>query len=74
MQTELFSAGFFILVAAIWIIAANAIATECYDKNPQFKETKASNYNFSILNIVSAIILVMLAVYSMYVAYKRPSY
>lgn len=72
MQTDLFSAAFSILVAAIFLIAANAIAAECYDKNPDYKATKASNFNFTVVNIVSAVALVLFSIYSMVVAWRTP--
>lgn len=74
MQTDLFSAGFSILMAAIFIVAANSIAAECYDKNPDYKASKQSNYNFSIVNIVFAVLFGLLAIYSMVVAFRKPSY
>lgn len=74
MQTDLFSAGFSILFAAVLIVAANAIATECYNKNQDFKDSKSSNYNFSVMSIVFAVFFALLAIYSMYVAWRKPSY
>jgi hypothetical protein len=71
MKSDLFSAGFSILLAAVSIIAANSIAVECYDKNPDFKASKQSNYGFSIMNIVFAVVFALLAVYSMIIAWRQ---
>ena len=71
MKSDLFSAGFSILLAAIFMVAANSISLECYDKNPDFKESKLNNYHFSLMTIVSAVFLVMLALYSMIIAWNQ---
>ena len=71
MKSDLFSAGFSILLAAVFVVAANSIALECYDKNPDFKASKQSNYSFSIMNIVFAVFFAFLAIYSMIVAWRQ---
>lgn len=71
MKSDLFSAGFSILLAAVFVVAANSIALECYDKNPEFKASKPSNYNFSLMNIIFAVSLALLSVYSMFIAWKQ---
>lgn len=66
MLYKLLGAGLSLLIAGVFGLAASSIGTECYNKNDSFKQTKINNFNFLIVNIVSAILLILLGSASMY--------
>jgi len=70
INTTLSSFALVALIAAVFGIAASSIATECFDKNPSFKETKRDNYVFIIVNLVINILLVLLSLISIYMSLR----
>lgn len=70
INTTLSSFALVALTAAAFGIAASAIATECFDKNPSFKESKKDNYIFIIVNLVCNIFLVLISLISMYMSLR----
>jgi hypothetical protein len=73
MEWELLCAGISLLVLGILTIAGSSIATECYNENKAYSEKKTSNYNFLIINLVSAILVVLISFVSIYFAFtKKP--
>lgn len=73
MEWELLFAGISLLTLAVLTIAGTSIATECYNENKDFADKKKSNYNFLIINLASAVLVVILAIVSIYFAFtKKP--
>lgn len=70
MNTNLLGMAISGVVAAIFAIATSSIATECYDKNETFKESKKDNYNYIIVNLVSNILMLLVAIFSIYLSFK----
>jgi hypothetical protein len=61
-------------VAGILFVATSAIGLECYDKNQDFKNQKQSNWYFLLANIISAILTILIASMSMYLAGSKVAY
>ena len=70
MNTQMFGTAISLLLVGILSIAASSIALECYNKNESMKNEKKDNYNFLIVNLVVAIIMVLVSFASMYLAVK----
>ena len=70
MNTNLLGMAISVIVAAIFAIATSSIATECYDQNATFKESKKDNYNYIIVNLVSNILMLLVALFSLYLSFK----
>jgi hypothetical protein len=68
-NTQILSTAIIFLIAGILGIATSAIATECYDKNPAYKDSKKDNYNYVIVNLVCNIFLLLLSLYSLYIGF-----
>lgn len=68
MNINLLVTALALLIGGIFSIATSSIATECYNNNSAFKDTKKDNYTFLIVNLVSAILTVLIAFSSMYMA------
>lgn len=69
MNTNLLLVTLSVIVAAIFAIATSSIATECYDKNEKFKADHKDNYIFVIVNLVSNILMLLVAFYSLYLSF-----
>lgn len=68
MNVNLLVTAIALLVGGVFSIASSSIGTECYIQNTSFKDSKSSNYTFLIVNLVSAILTVLIAFSSMYLA------
>ena len=68
-NTQILSTAIIFLIAGILGIATSSIATECYDKNPAYKDSKRDNYNFVIVNLVCNIFILLLSLYSLYLGF-----
>lgn len=68
-NTQILLTAIIFLIAGILGIATSSIATECYDKNPAYKDSKRDNYNFVIVNLVCNIFLLLLSLYSLYIGF-----
>lgn len=66
MNTTILIAACAILLTAIMGIATSSIAIECYNKNPDFKNEKQSNWVYTIVNLVSNILMILVAMVCMY--------
>jgi len=70
MNTQMFFTAISLLVVGILSIATSSIAIECYNKNEQMKTDKKDNYNFVIVNLTFAIIMVLVSLASAYLAIR----
>jgi hypothetical protein len=68
MNAKMLMAALALLLGGIFSIATSSMAIECYNQHEPFKQSKMENFNFLIVNIVSAILLVLTAFVSMYLA------
>jgi len=68
MNGKMLVAALALLLGGIFSIATSSIAIECYNENTSFKDSKTENYTFLMVNLVSAILLVLMAFGSMYLA------
>lgn len=70
MNTQMFMTAISLLLVGILSIATSSIAIECYNKNESMKTEKKDNYNFIIVNLVFAIIMVIVSFASAYFAIR----
>jgi hypothetical protein len=68
MNGKMIVAALALLLGGIFSTATSAIAIECYNQNTKFKESKNENFTFLIVNLVSAILLILVSFASMYLA------
>jgi len=61
--------AFFLMIIGIFSVAASSIGIQCYSDKP-----RDTNYNFLIVNLVLALLLMLSAFGSMAVAFYVPSY
>ena len=54
------------LIGGVFSIATSSIATQCYNSNTSFKSSNTSNFNFIVVNLVSAILVVLSAFAAIY--------
>jgi hypothetical protein len=69
MDIKNFIIAISMLLGGIFSIATSSIATECYNydgKSAELKDKKQSNFNFIIVNLVSAILVVLSAFAGIY--------
>ena len=66
MNTQMLLTAISLLLVGILSIATSSIAIECYEKNAQMKTDKKDNYNFIIVNLTAAIIMVFVSFASIY--------
>lgn len=62
---EIFQTLCYIIILVLSIAAAS-IAMDCYDKNEQMKKEKSSNYNFAYVSLVVQVMLLLVAIVSIY--------
>lgn len=74
MNIKIVATAVSLLVAAIFMIATSSIGTECYnmDQNKTLKTEKKDSFNFLVINLVSAIVLLLLAIGSIYLGVTSP--
>jgi len=68
MNTKIVVTALVILIGGIFSTATSSIAVECYNKpeNEAFKKEKQNNFNFVILNLISAILMILVGLYCLY--------
>jgi ABC-type molybdate transport system permease subunit len=64
LSTLLF--GIAILIAGVFSIATSSIAIECYNKNEGLKNEKQANFTYLVINLISAIVMVLAGFASMF--------
>jgi uncharacterized BrkB/YihY/UPF0761 family membrane protein len=68
MNGKMLVAALALLLGGVFSTTTSAIAIECYNQNSSFKESKNENFTFLIVNLVSAILLILVAFACMYFA------
>lgn len=68
MNPKMLSTACSLLVTAIFMIATTSIATECYNKFPDYKKEKENNFTFLIVTLVFAILAILSAFGSVYMS------
>lgn len=68
MNSQMFLTAISLLLVGIFSIATSSIAIECYNKNETMKNEKKDNYNFIIVNLTFAILMVLVSFASAYFA------
>lgn len=71
MNTQMFLTAISLLLVGILSIATSSIAIECYNTNESMKTDKKDNYNFVIVNLTFAIIMVLVSFASAYFAVQQ---
>jgi hypothetical protein len=71
MNTQMFLTAISLLLVGILSIATSSIAIECYNANETMKNTKKDNYNFIIVNLTFAILMVIVSLASAYFAVQQ---
>lgn len=51
----------FLLVTGVFSTATSSIGVQCYNDNASYKDAKKNNYNFLIVNVVSAVSMILVA-------------
>jgi uncharacterized membrane protein YidH (DUF202 family) len=76
MNYYLLLAALSLLVMGIFAIAASSIGIECYNtkEHEEMKKEKKTNFDFLIVVLVSAILMVITAGISIYLAAQMPNY
>lgn len=69
MQIELLVYAIILLLAAIFSIATSSIGIQCGNENTGYKEAHPSNAGFLISNLVSAILVAIIAMIGIYLAF-----
>jgi hypothetical protein len=68
-NSQLLSTGMIFLISGIFGIATSSIATQCYDDNKVYKDSKKDNYSFVLVNLVCNIFILLLSLYSLYLGF-----
>lgn len=75
MNSQMFLTAISLLLVGILSIATSSIAIECYEYKEHatkpIKDNKKDNYNFIIVNLVFAILMVIVSLASAYFAFQQ---
>lgn len=71
MNGQLLSFTFLLLLAGVFYIASTSIGIQCMNANPQYRDQSTSNSGFLISQLVSAILVTLLALYGMYLSFRK---
>lgn len=76
MNGKIIISALFLLFGGAFSIAASSMAIECYNlkETEKFKGEKATNFTFLIVNLVSAIVLVLCGFVGFYLGFKEKSF
>jgi hypothetical protein len=69
MQSSLMINAAIIVAVGIALVSTNSIALQCYNDNKSYKEERDANYNWVLLNLLSAIIVIFYGFYQGYRGY-----
>lgn len=61
MNAKLMIAASVMFLGGVFSVATSSIAIECYNKNEQTKKEKRTNFDFLVFNLISAIIVIIVA-------------
>lgn len=67
MEGKLLSYAILLLLVASCHIATSSIGLQCY--NEKKTDEKSSNYNFLVSQLVTGIVVCLIAIYGLYLAY-----
>ena len=51
----------FLLVTGVMSVTTTSMAIECYNIYADFKKSKGDNYNFLVVNLISAIFMILMS-------------
>jgi hypothetical protein len=68
MDTKLLGFTVLLLIAGVFYIATTSIGIKCSNDNPNYKENNKSNTGFLISQLVSAILVTLIAAFGIYLA------
>jgi hypothetical protein len=71
MDGQLFAFTILLFLAGIFYIASTAIGIQCMNANEKYKIEQTSNSGFLISQLVSAILVTILAMLGMYLSFKK---
>ena len=69
MQQSMMINAALIIAIGIVLISTNSIAIQCYNDNASYKAERAASYNWVMLNLAAAALVVMYGGYEAYKAY-----
>lgn len=73
MNGQLLSYTLLLLIAGIFSIATSSIGIQCDNECTTYKDAHNSNHTFLIVNLVSAILVTLIAIVGVYFAIMAPS-
>lgn len=71
MDGKLLTYIFILLIAGILSVATSAIGVKCSNACTTFKENNQNNFRFLIVNLVSAIVVIIIALIGTYFTIKK---
>ena len=77
MEMKMMITAIALLIGGIFSIATSSIGIQCYNSDKKGADQKSespSNFNFLVVNLVSAIVMTLIAMASMYIAATAPSF
>lgn len=66
MNSKVLSTASLLLSAGVFMVATSSIATECYNVNESFSQSKRENFTFLIVTLVIAVLIIISAFGSIY--------
>jgi hypothetical protein len=75
MEMKMMITALALLIGGIFSIATSSIGIQCYNSDQKGTDQKGSspnNFNFLVFNLVSAILMTLIAMASMYFAATMP--
>lgn len=68
MIAKLLSYSVLLLIIGIFSTATSSIAIQCSNSNPEFKVEHPSNFNFIVVNLVSAVSGILIAIIGIFLS------
>jgi uncharacterized membrane protein len=66
MNLQILTYAMILLIAGIFSIATSSIGVQCHNKNEEYKRANESNQTFLIVNLVSAVMVTLVACFGIY--------
>ena len=73
MKTGLLVASILVLVFAVFTTATSAIGAQCINSNAEYKTANGANYIYTVVNLVTAIVMILGSFVGMYFAVRTSS-
>lgn len=70
-NNKLLFAGIGLLLGGLLSLATNSISIQCYNDNKNYSNSKGTNKSFLIFNLVIAILIVLIAIVTIYFGLKK---